>query len=241
MNVLALLLCMAVLGLKFRGVLKGQGLLSAAALAVFTVATLFTIPWVHLTVDSWLGGHNFANLIVRLLIFGTAALFAIGLARILDAPRVEGFVRSRRGILAGAVSLVLLAVVLFPMGATDYSSTGLVDFNDSHWFRVYSFLGHLYPSILAGMLLVPLWRYISSPSRAGFSRIAYGFISVGMVGLVVLSAVYLLSILGILQVVQTSLDAAAWLSPLGFVVGALALTVEGWYIRRRRNLHELVS
>lgn len=234
MIVVALFVCLAAIAARIPAAVRGRGRLSLAALVMLAAAIALAMPAGYLLVDGWLGNHNFANLIVRLLVFGFATVFALSLARVFDAYRVEEFVRGPGGVAAIVGSMLVLGFALGEMGALSYSSPGLVAFNGSHWFRVYSLIGHLYPSILAGVLIAPVMRFVVSPSRARVMRVGYGLMAFGMGMLVLLSILYLGASVGLLGVVQPVIDAVAWSAPITVVAGALWHAIGSWVTRRTR-------
>lgn len=77
MNIVALIACAVVVVIKTPGALKGRGRVSYAAFVMLGAALLLTVPAVYLTVDGWMGGRNFANVLIRVAVFGVASAMAV--------------------------------------------------------------------------------------------------------------------------------------------------------------------
>lgn len=232
MNILAMIGCVIAAGVKLPRAVRGEGRVSFFGLVFLAFGLLLSIPEVYVVIDGWLGNHNLTNIIIRMMVQFVGVAAAVSLARVFRAYRVESFALSLPGYAAVVVSVVAMGAMLVPMGAWGHSSPGLGDFVDSPWNLLYGFVGTLYPTILAAILLVPVMRFVTRSKGASIPRIAYLMMAIGMVALIIVCAVEALALVGILEL-QNLITVVGWIAPLGFAAGMLLHALWSFGVRVR--------
>jgi hypothetical protein len=150
-----------------------------------TLSIMLSIDTPYQAVDAWLGSANFANLILRFLIYGTVLLIAYRIAKGFGAP---GSVR----LIVGPVGLGVLAgiaaatLVLFLLADTAGTVTGLTTLparspRNAQLIELYAAAGRLYPAYVAACLLPATYGAVASalPAaiRCGAALLTVAFVS----------------------------------------------------------------
>jgi hypothetical protein len=185
-----LLVCALLAALRAPAALRGENrsLFSIFVLAAF--AMLLSIGPSYTLIDSWLGGSNYANLLLRFVIYGTVLLAGYKIARGFD---------NRPGVwlLLGPVGLAALAIVAaatvlpFLMANTAGTSVGMASLPDQsepnrQLIRLYTAAGRLYPAFVAACLLPATLGAIRS-RLPRLVRLGAAVLSLGAAAMIVLA------------------------------------------------------
>ncbi|WCI09788.1 hypothetical protein PJ267_10115 [Arthrobacter sp. OVS8] len=177
-----LAVCAIVAIARVPSALRGENRSIFGIFALSTLAIMLSINVIYLPVDAWLGSENYANLILRFLIYGVVLLSGYRIAKGFDAQRT---IR----LIVGPVGLTVLALVVvgtvvpFFLADTTGSSTGLGTLADQSasnvdLIRVYTASGRFYPSFVAACLLPATIRTMRSGlprlPRSGAAVLAVG-------------------------------------------------------------------
>ncbi|MET3951166.1 hypothetical protein [Arthrobacter sp. UYEF36] len=137
--------------------LRGENRSIFGVFLLSTVAILLSIDVSYRTVDAWLGSQNYANLILRFVVYGTVLLAGYRIAKAFDAPRS---IRLIVGPVGKAVLAVigLATLVLFLLADTAGSATGLATLparspENATLIELYAAAGRLYPAFVATCIL----------------------------------------------------------------------------------------
>jgi hypothetical protein len=160
-----LAVCAIVAIARIPGAVRGQNRSTFGICVLATVAILLSIEIPYTAVDSWLGAENYANLVLRFVIYGTVLLAGYRIAKAFDGQR------SIR-LIVGPVGRTVLAligiatVVLFLLADTTGTVTGLTTLpsrspENATLIRGYAAAGRLYPSYVAACVLPATYRAIS--------------------------------------------------------------------------------
>ncbi|WP_441404936.1 hypothetical protein [Arthrobacter sp. YAF17] len=143
---------------------------------------MLSINAVYLPVDAWLGSQNFANLILRFLIYSVVLLAGYKIAKGFDAQRSVWLIVGPVGL--AVLALVAVATVVpFLLANTTGSSTGLGTLpdqsaNNVELIKLYTVAGRFYPSFVAACLLPATIRTMRSGlprlPRSGAAVLAVG-------------------------------------------------------------------
>ncbi len=144
--------------------LRGQNPSIFGVFALTTFAVLLSIEGPYLAVDAWLGSNNYANLILRFLIYGALLMAGYRIARAFDAARGVRLIIGPVGL--GALFMIAGATVtLFLLADTAGSVTGLTTLpsrspRNAELIELYAAAGRLYPSYVAVCILPGTFRAI---------------------------------------------------------------------------------
>lgn len=152
---------------------------------------MLSINAIYLPVDAWLGSENYANLILRFLIYGVVLLAGYKIAKGFDAQRSIWLIAGPVGLTVLALVTVATVVPFLPAN-TAGSSTGLGTLpdqsaNNVDLIKLYTVAGRFYPSFVAACLLPATMRTM----RSGLPRLPRSGAAVLAVGA---SAMILLSL-----------------------------------------------
>lgn len=196
--------------LRLPGAIRGENRGICAALLLLSLAMALSIPFFYLSLDSFLGGVNVANLVLRyslfavLLILGlkTAAAFDSSYARLLIAGPVG------RCVLAASVVLV---TVFFCLSDLPESSTALKAYWHQETVHAYGDSAGFYPVYIGSCLAPALFACAADSRRSNDIRTSAGLMALGLSALVIHSVLSL----GVLR-----LDLGIWdrLLPYGAVI-----------------------
>jgi hypothetical protein len=160
-----LAVCAVVAIARIPSALRGQNRSVFGIFVLATFAILLSIDLPYKVVDSWLGGENYANLILRFIIYGTVLLAGYRIAKAFDA---QGSIRLivgpfGRGVL-GVIGIATLA--LFLLADTTGTVTGLTTLPsrspaNANLIEGYAAAGRLYPSFVAVCVLPATYRAVS--------------------------------------------------------------------------------
>lgn len=194
--------------------------------AFMTVATLLSIDAPYTAVDSGLGSENYANLMLRFVIYGAVLLAGYRIAKAFDAQRSVRLIIGPVGI--GVLSLIGIATLaLFLLADTAGSVTGLTTLpsrspENAVLIEAYAAAGRLYPSYVAACILPATYRAISQrlpkAIRAGALLLTVAFASMAFGSffpLIPPEVGYVKAIINYVSVLCLALGlAAVWLSSL---------------------------
>ena len=177
-----LAVCALVAIFRIPSALRGENRSLFGIFTLSTFAIMLSINVIYLPVDTWLGSENYANLILRFLIYAVVLLSGYKIAKGFDAQRSIW-------LIAGPVGLTVLAlvavatVVPFLLANTTGSSTGLGTLpdqsaNNVDLIKLYTVVGRFYPSFVAACLLPATIRTMRSGlprlPRSGAAILAVG-------------------------------------------------------------------
>jgi hypothetical protein len=160
-----LAVCAVVAIARIPSALRGQNRSVFGIFVLATVAILLSIDLPYTTVDSWLGAENYANLILRFVIYSTMLLAGYRIAKAFDAPKSIRLIVGPLGI--GVLGVIGIATVaLFLLADTTGTVTGLTTLPArSPWnatlIEGYAAAGRLYPSFVAVCVLPATYRAVS--------------------------------------------------------------------------------
>lgn len=185
-----LLICALVAAFRAPAALRGENRSLFGIFVLATFAMLLSIESSYTVIDAWLGSENYANLLLRFVIYGTVLLAGYKIARgFSQSPSVR--------LLLGPVGLtVLVAVALatvvpFLLANTAGTSVGMGAVPDQsepnkQLIRLYTAAGRVYPAFVAACLLPATVRAV----RSRLPRLVRGgaaVLSVGAVAMVLLA------------------------------------------------------
>ena len=107
--------------------------------------------------DAWLGSENYANLVLRFLIYGVVLLAGYKIAKGFDAQRSIWLIVGPVGLTVLAL-VAIATVVPFFLANTTGSSTGLGTLPDQsagnvELIKLYTLAGRFYPAFVAACLM----------------------------------------------------------------------------------------
>lgn len=177
-----LAVCALVAIFRVPSALRGENRSIFGIFALSTFAIMLSINAIYLPVDAWLGAENYANLILRFLIYGVVLLSGYKIAKGFDAQRSVWLIVGPVG--TAVLGLVVVATVVpFLLANTAGSSTGLSALPDQSagnvdLIKLYTVAGRFYPSFVAACLLPATIRTMRSGlprlPRSGAAVLAVG-------------------------------------------------------------------
>ncbi|MEQ4519467.1 hypothetical protein ABLI39_08900 [Pseudarthrobacter sp. B907] len=212
-----LLVCALVALFRMPAALRGENRSLFGIFVLVTFAMLLSIEWSYTLVDGFLGGNNYANLVLRFVIYGTVLLAGYKIAK------GFGNANSLR-LLLGPVGLAVLAVIVlattapFLLANTAGTSVGLSTLADQsppnrQLIALYTTAGRLYPAFVAACLLPATIKTLRS-RLPGLVRGGAAVLTVGSAAMILLAISDLLP--QRLAFIQYIISSAA---VLGLVVG----------------------
>jgi hypothetical protein len=227
-----LLICALVALLRTPSALRGENRSLFGIFALATFAVLLSIEAGYTPIDSWLGSSNYANLVLRFVIYGTVLLGGYKIARGFGSSSSVRLLLGPVGLAALAV-IALATVVPFLMANTAGTSVGMAALPDQsehnrQLIQLYTAAGRLYPGFVAACLLPATVRAMRS-ALPGLVRTGAAFLSLGAAAMILMVFGELLPRAVIF--LQYFISSAA---VLGFVVG-LALIWLGKVVARRAS------
>lgn len=144
--------------------LRGENRSVFGIFMLATFAVLLSIDVTYTAVDSWLGSQNYANLILRFVIYGTVLLAGYRIAKAFDAQKSIRLIVGPVGL--GGLSLIGIATVaLFLLADTAGTATGLTTLparspENAALIEWYAAAGRLYPSYVAACILPATYQAI---------------------------------------------------------------------------------
>ncbi|KRE78345.1 hypothetical protein [Arthrobacter sp. Soil763] len=164
---------------------RNRSIFGAFLLAAFAI--LLSIDGPYLAVDAWLGGENYANLILRFFVYGAVVLVGYRTARAFDDRRAVRRIAGPAGLaVLGAVAAA--TTVFFLLADTSGSATGLGELplrspSNAQLIGLYATAGRAYPAFVAACLLPSTVRATRSRLPAAV-RAGALLLSVGCAALV---------------------------------------------------------
>lgn len=184
----ALVVCGVVALARVPDALKGHNRSIFGAFLLSTFAILLSINEPYLAVDAFLGGANYANLLLRFLVYGATVLAGYRIAK------AFGDCTGARRV-AGPVGLTVLAAVamatavFFLLADTKGSATGLTGLplrsaTNAILVNLYAAAGRVYPAYIAACLLPATVHAVRGRFPASI-RAGAVLLSAGFAGLIV--------------------------------------------------------
>ena len=149
--------CAIVTIARIPSALRGENRSIFGVFLLLTVAILLGIDSSYRTIDSWLGSENYANLILRFVVYGTVLLAGYRIAKAFDARKSIRLIVGPVG--QGVLAIIGIAtVLLFLLADTAGTDTGLRDLpmrspQNATLIESYAAAGRLYPSFVAACIL----------------------------------------------------------------------------------------
>jgi hypothetical protein len=171
-----------------------------ASIAV-AMSLLFNVDRLYLTVDSWLGGRNWLDLLANLLLVTGVYFLSRTVLRAVNGPAYSS-VLLRIGLTA---VLVAIAVLFAFIEAPSSSTTFMVDYGAQIPAALYSIVQFSYVGLVMMTTAVACIRHRGSMTSAGF-RVGLAIIAAGCVSTIALVAVILT--LDVLHVIGSPLMGA---------------------------------
>ena len=186
-----LAVCALVAIARIPGALRGENRSIFGVFVLSTLAMLLSIDRSYQSIDAWLGSANYANLLLRFVVYGTVLLAGYRIAKAFAAPK------SIR-LIAGPVGLVVLSVIgvatviLFLLADTAGTVTGLRTLparspQNAALIESYAAAGRLYPSYVAACILPATFLAISQRLPRTI-RIGAVLLTVAFTGMVIASS-----------------------------------------------------
>lgn len=152
-----LAVCALVAVARIPSALRGENRSIFGVFLLSTIAILLSIEVTYVAIDSWLGSANYANLLLRFVVYGTVLLAGYRIARAFDAERSVRMI-------VGPVGLVVLSVIgiatltLFLLADTAGTVTGLRTLparspQNEVLIESYAAAGRLYPAYVGASIL----------------------------------------------------------------------------------------
>ncbi len=200
-----LVVCALVAIARIPSALRGENRSIFGVFVLSTLAILLSIDVGYQSVDAWLGSANYANLLLRFVVYGTVLLAGYRIAKAFAAQR------SIR-LIAGPVGLAVLSVVgvatvvLFLLADTAGTVTGLRTLparspQNAALIESYAAAGRLYPSYVAACILPATFVAIRQRLPRTI-RIGALLLTVAFTGMVIASSFFLFpSELGYLEAI----------------------------------------
>ena len=155
--VCVLAVCAIVTVLRIPAALRGENRSLLGIFLLITVAMVLSIQASYNAIDHLLGSQNYANLLLRFIIYGTVLLAGYKIAKGFENERSLRLVRGPIGM--AALALVCLATAVpFLLADTAGTSVGLATLPDQsahnrELIALYTLAGRLYPAYVAACLL----------------------------------------------------------------------------------------
>jgi hypothetical protein len=154
----ALVICGAVALARFPDAIRGRNRSIFGAFLLTTFAILLSIDAPYLAVDAWLGGANYANLLLRFLVYGAVMLAGYRTAKAFGDASGTRRITGPAG-LAVLAGIAAVTTVTFLLADTAGSSTGLTGLPlrseaNAQLIGLYATAGRVYPAFVA-VCLVP--------------------------------------------------------------------------------------
>jgi hypothetical protein len=160
-----LAVCAIVAIARIPSALRGENRSVFGIFVLATLAILLSIDVSYTTVDSWLGAENYANLILRFVIYGTVLLAGYRIAKAFDARKSIRLIVGPVGV--GVLCVIGIATVaLFLLADTTGTVTGLTTLparspENAALIEGYAVAGRLYPSYVAVCVLPATYGAVS--------------------------------------------------------------------------------
>jgi len=157
--------CAIVAVARIPSALRGENRSLFGVFLLLTVAILLGIDSSYQTIDSWLGSENYANLILRFVVYGTVLLAGYRIAKAFDAQKSIRLIVGPVG--QGVLAVIgIVTVFLFLFADTAGTVTGLRELparspQNAALIESYAAAGRLYPSFVAACILPATFLAVS--------------------------------------------------------------------------------
>lgn len=160
----ALVICGAVALARLPDAVRGRNRSIFGAFLLTTFAILLSIDAPYLAVDAWLGGNNYANLLLRFLVYGAVMLAGYRTAKAFGDPSGTRRITGPAG-LAVLAGIAAVTTVTFLLADTAGSSTGLTGLPlrseaNAQLIGLYATAGRVYPAFVAACLVPATLRAV---------------------------------------------------------------------------------
>lgn len=188
----ALALCSVVAVARIPGALRGHNRSIFGVFFLVAIAILLSIDGPYLAVDALLGGANYANLLLRFLVYGAIMLAGYRIAKAFGDDTGSRRVAGRAGLTVLTVVAIATAV-FFLLADTKGSATGLTGLParstaNAILINSYAAAGRAYPAYVAACLLPTTFHAVRGRFPTAIKTGA-ALLSTGFAGLIV-GAVY---------------------------------------------------
>lgn len=173
-----LVLLMLFIAVRVPGAVRGRNTAVFASLVLMFVAVALSLEVFYQLVDGWLGGRNYANLLLRFLVYAVLAILGARVAAAFRAPRATRLILGPIGILVLTVTAVM-TWFFFATSDLPVSSAGLAAYLDQGSVSWYANVGRLYPGYVGTCLIVPALRNAVSAGNPLLARIGSALLSGG--------------------------------------------------------------
>ena len=152
-----LAVCALVTIARIPSALRGENRSIFGVFLLATVAVLLSIDVSYQSIDAWLGSANYANLVLRFVVYGTVLLAGYRIAKAFAARKSIRLIAGPVGL--GVLSVIGVATVtLFLLADTAGTVTGLRTLparspQNAALIEWYAAAGRLYPSYVAACIL----------------------------------------------------------------------------------------
>lgn len=180
-----LAVCAVITLLRIPAALRGENRSLFGIFLLITVAMVFSIQASYDAIDHMLGSRNYANLILRFVIYGTVLLAGYKIAKGFENKRSLRLVLGPIGM--AALALICLATAVpFLLANTAGTSVGLSTLPDQsehnrQLIALYTTAGRVYPAYVAACLLPATIHALRSrlpgPVRGGAALLTFGSIA----------------------------------------------------------------
>jgi hypothetical protein len=159
-----LAVCATVAIARVPSALRGENRSVFGVFVLATLAVLLSIDVSYRAIDGWLGSQNYANLLLRFVVYGTVLLAGYRIAKAFDASKSIRLITGPAGKAVLAV-ISVATVVLFMLADTAGSATGLAGValrspQNAVLVEWYAAAGRLYPAFVAACILPATYQAI---------------------------------------------------------------------------------
>ena len=160
-----LAVCALVAIARIPSAVRGENRSIFGIFVLATLAILLSIDVSYLAIDAWLGSENYANLLLRFVVYGTVLLAGYRIAKAFAAQKSIRLVVGPMG--KGVLTVVGIATaLLFLLADTEGTVTGLKTLparspQNAALIESYAAAGRLYPSYVAACILPATFMAVS--------------------------------------------------------------------------------
>ena len=187
--VCVLAVCAVITVLRIPAALRGENRSLFGIFLLATVAMVLSIQASYNAIDHLLGSQNYANLILRFVIYGTVLLAGYKIAKGFENKRSLRLLLGPVGLTALAL-ICLATAVPFLLANTAGTSVGLATLPDQsehnhQLIALYTLAGRLYPAYVAACLL-PATIHALRSRLPGLVRGGAALLTLGSIAMVVM-------------------------------------------------------
>ncbi|MDN3937631.1 hypothetical protein QWJ39_15100 [Arthrobacter sp. YD4] len=184
-----LAVCAVITLLRIPAALRGENRSLFGIFLLATVAMVLSIQASYDAIDHLLGSQNYANLILRFVIYGTVLLAGYKIAKGFENKRSLRLLLGPAGLTALAL-ICLATAVPFLLANTAGTSVGLATLPDQsehnrQLIALYTLAGRLYPAYVAACLL-PATIHALRSRLPGLVRGGAALLTLGSIAMVVM-------------------------------------------------------